>query len=213
MLPFDNLNNDPKEDYFSEGITKDIVNDLSKFQNLLVIDSGSVSGDERESASVEEISRRLGVRYVLEGSVLKRGERVRINAQLVDSATGQHLWAERFDEATKNIWDIQDEITGRIVRTLALRITEIEQRRVLAKSTDNLKAYEFTLRGRALLARQSRMPYSTRSGTPFFSHSKNFGPGRRCSRRSAFTRTPTARNDATIAATSGLITAACSSPL
>ncbi len=127
----------------------DIVNDLSKFQNLLVIDSGSVSGDKGETASIEDVSRELGVRYVLEGSVLKRGDRVRINAKLIDSATGQQLWAERFDEAAESIWDIQDEITGRIVRTLALRITEIEQQRVLAKSTDNLEAYEFTLRGRA----------------------------------------------------------------
>ncbi len=156
VLPFDNLNKDPKEDYFSEGITKDIVNDLSKFQNLLVIDSGLVSGDKGKTASIEEISRELGVRYVLEGSVLKSGERVRINAQLIDSATGRHLWAERFDEAAENIWDIQDEITGRIVRTLAVRITEIEQQRVLAKSTDNLEAYEFILKGQALLARQSR---------------------------------------------------------
>ncbi len=156
VLPFDNLNKDPKEDYFSEGITKDIVNDLSKFQNLLVIDSGSISGDQGNTVSIEEVSRKLGVRYVLKGSVLKSGERVRINAQLIDSASGQHLWAERFDEATKNIWDIQDEITGRIVRTLALRITEIEQQRVLEKSTDNLEAYEFTLRGRALIERQSR---------------------------------------------------------
>ncbi|MEE8505119.1 MAG: adenylate/guanylate cyclase domain-containing protein [Kiloniellales bacterium] len=156
VLPFDNLNKDPKEDYFSEGITKDFVNDLSKFQNLLVIDSGSGSGDKGETASIEDISRELGVRYVLEGSVLKRGDRVRINAKLIDSASMQNLWAERFDEATENIWDIQDEITGRIVRTLALRITEIEQQRVLAKSTDNLEAYEFTLRGRALIARQSR---------------------------------------------------------
>jgi TolB-like protein/class 3 adenylate cyclase len=156
VMPFDNLNKDPKEDYFSEGITKDIVNDLSKFQNLLVIDSGSVSGEQRETANIDEINRELGVRYVLKGSVLKSGERVRINAQLIDSTSGQHLWAERFDEATKNIWDIQDEITGRIVRTLALRITEIEQQRVLAKSTENLEAYEFTLRGRALIARQSR---------------------------------------------------------
>ncbi len=156
VMPFDNLNKDPKEDYFSEGIAKDIINDLSKFQNLLVIDSGSVSGDKGKSLSIEDISRELGVRYVLEGSVLKSGERVRINARLIDSATGQHIWAERYDQATDNIWDIQDEITGRIVRTLAVRITEIEQQRVLAKSTDDLEAYEFTLRGRALLALQSR---------------------------------------------------------
>ncbi len=156
VLPFDNLNKDPKDDYFSEGITNDIIIDLSKFQNLLVIASNSVFGYKGKTVNVEDVSRELGVRYVLEGGVLKRGDRVRINAQLIDGATGQHLWAERYDEATDNIWDIQDEITGRIVRTLAVRITEIEQQRVLAKSTDNLEAYEYTLRGRALLARQSR---------------------------------------------------------
>ncbi|MCZ6586621.1 MAG: adenylate cyclase, partial [Alphaproteobacteria bacterium] len=156
VLPFDNLNKDPKEDYFSEGITNDIIIDLSKFQNLLVIAKNSVSGYKGKTVNVEDVSRELGVRYVLEGSVLRRGERVRINAQLIDGVTGQHLWAERYDEATDNIWDIQDEITGRIVRTLAVRITEIEQQRVLAKSTDNLEAYEYTLRGRALLERQSR---------------------------------------------------------
>jgi TolB-like protein/class 3 adenylate cyclase/Tfp pilus assembly protein PilF len=156
VLPFANLNKDPKDDYFSDGITNDIIIDLSKFQNLLVIASNSVSGYKGKTVIVEEVSRELGVRYVLEGSVLKRGERVRINAQLIDGATGHHLWAERYDEATDNIWDIQDEITGRIVRTLAVRISEIEQQRVLAKSTDNLEAYEYTLRGQALIARQSR---------------------------------------------------------
>jgi len=156
VLPFANLNKDSKGDYFSDGITNDIIIDLSKFQNLLVIASNSVSGYKGKTVNVEEVSRELGVRYVLQGSVLKRGERVRINAQLIDAATGQHLWAERYDEAAENIWDIEDEITGRIVRTLAVRITEIEQQRVLAKSTDSLEAYEYTLRGRALLARQSR---------------------------------------------------------
>jgi len=156
VLPFANLNKDPKEDYFSDGISNDINIDLSKFQNLLVIASNSVSAYKGKTVNVEEVSRELGVRYVLEGSVLKRGDRVRINAQLIDGTTGHHLWAERYDEAADNIWDIQDEITGRIVRTLAVRITEIEQQRVLAKSTDNLEAYEYTLRGQALLARQSR---------------------------------------------------------
>jgi adenylate cyclase len=156
ILAFDNLSKDPKEDYFSEGITKDITSDLSKFRNLLVIDSKSVSGTDGEKVTAEDVGRKLGVHYVLEGSVLKRGNRVRINAQLIDSATGQHLWAERYDEATKDIWDIQDKIAGNIVGALAVRITDIEQQRVLTKQTDNFEAYELTLKGQLLVDTQSR---------------------------------------------------------
>jgi len=156
VLPFTNSNSDTKDDFFSEGVANDIINDLSKFQNLLVIASNSVSAYKGKTVDVKLVSRELGVRYVLEGNVLRRGERVRINVQLTDGTTGQHLWAERYDQVADNIWDIQDEITGRIVRTLAVRITEIEKKRVLAKSTENLEAYEYTLRGQALLARQSR---------------------------------------------------------
>lgn len=156
VRPFTNLNKDPKDDYFAAGITNDIIIDLSKFQNLLVIASKSVSGNKGKTVNVKDISRELGVRYVLEGSVLKRGEQVRISAQLVDGATGQNLWAERYDESTANIWGIQAEITGRIVRTLAVNISKIEQQRVLAQPTENFEAYEFVLKGQALLARQSR---------------------------------------------------------
>jgi adenylate cyclase len=156
VLPFANLNKDPKEDFFSVGMTNDVIVKLSKFQNLLVIARNSVSGYKGKSVNAEDVSRQLGVRYVLEGSVLKRGDQVRINTQLIDGSTGQHLWAERYDESTDKIWDIQDEITSRIVRTLAVRISKIEQQRVLAKPTDNFEAYEYSLRGQALLARQSR---------------------------------------------------------
>mgnify|MGYP001824787420 FL=1 len=156
VLPFTNLNSDSGDDYFSEGITNDIIIDLSKFQNLLVIASNSVSGYRGKTVNVNDVSRKLGVRYLLKGSVLKRGEQVRISTQLVDGTTGQNLWAERYDETTDKIWSIQDKITGRIVRTLAVRISKIEQQRVLAKTTDNFEAYEYTLRGQALLARQSR---------------------------------------------------------
>jgi len=156
VLPFTNSNSDTKDNFFSEGITNDIIVDLSRFQNLLVIASNSVSAYKGKTVDVKLVSRELGVRYVLEGNVLRRGERVRINVQLTDGTTGQHLWAERYDQVADNIWDIQDEITGRIVRTLAVRITEIEEQRVLTKSTENLEAYEYTLRGQALLARLSR---------------------------------------------------------
>jgi len=156
VLPFTNSNSDTKDDFFSEGVANDIIIDLSKFQNLLVIARNSVSAYKGKTVDVKKVSRELGVRYLLEGNVLRRGERVRINVQLTDATTGQHLWAERYDQVADNIWDIQDEITSRIVRTLAVRITEIEEQRVLAKSTENLEAYEYTLRGQALLARQSR---------------------------------------------------------
>ncbi len=156
VLPFANTSEDSKDDYFSAGITNDIIIDLSKFQNLMVIASNSTSGYIGKAVEVKDVSRELGVRYVLMGSVMKRDGRVRINTRLIDGETGQNLWTERYDESADNIWDIQDKITGHIVSTLAVRITKIEQQRVLAQPTKNFDAYEYTLRGQALLARQSR---------------------------------------------------------
>ena len=156
VLPFANSSEDPKDDYFSAGITNDIIIDLSKFQNLMVIASNSVSGYQGITVEVKDVSRELGVRYVLTGSVMKHDGRVRINTQLIDGVTGQILWTERYDESTDNIWGIEDEISRRIVRTLAVRITKIEQQRVLAKPSKNFEAYEYTLKGQALLIRQSR---------------------------------------------------------
>ena len=156
VLPFAHSSEDPKDDYFSAGITNDIIIDLSKFENLTVIASNSTSGYQGRTVEVKDVSRELGVRYVLMGSVMKRDGRVRINTQLIDGGTGQNLWTDRYDESTDNIWDIQDKITGHIVSTLAIRITKIEQQRVLALPTNNFEAYEYTLRGQALLARQSR---------------------------------------------------------
>ncbi|MCZ6863923.1 MAG: adenylate cyclase, partial [Alphaproteobacteria bacterium] len=156
VLPFVNLSRDPEQEYFSDGITIDIITDLSKFHDLFVISSTSVLPYKDKAVTVEDVSRELGVRYVLEGSVQKLGERVRINAQLTDGDTGQHLWAERYDEAVADIFDLQEKITRRIARTLAVRLTEIEQKRAFAKPTDDLKAYDFALRGRALLRRQGR---------------------------------------------------------
>ena len=156
VLPFANSSEDPKDDYFSAGITNDIIIDLSKFQNLMVIASNSVSGYQGITVEVKDVSRELGVRYVLTGSVMKHDGRVRINTQLIDGVTGQILWTERYDESTDNIWGIEDEISRRIVRTLAVRITKIEQQRVLAKPSKNFEAYEYTLKGQALLTRQSR---------------------------------------------------------
>ncbi len=156
VLPFANLSRDPEQDYFSDGITIDIITDLSKFHDLFVISSNSVFAYKDKTVTVEEVSRELGVRYVLEGSVRKLGERVRINAQLTDAETGQQIWAERYDDSVADIFDLQEKITRNIVRTLTVRLTEIEQKRVFAKPTDDLIAYDYALRGKALLRRQGR---------------------------------------------------------
>jgi adenylate cyclase len=150
VLPFTNLSEDPDQEYFSDGVTEDIITDLSKFHDLLVVASHSTFVYKDKPASVDQIGRDLGVRYVLEGSVQRTDQRVRINVQLIDTASGRHLWAERYDENLGDIFDLQDRITKRIVQSLAVHLTDIELDRVSAKPTDNLEAYDYALKGRAL---------------------------------------------------------------
>ncbi len=156
VLPFSNLGKPGEDEYFSDGITNDLINDLSKFRDLLVIASNSVFTYKGKAVKVQEVGRDLGVRYVLEGSVRKSSDRVRINTQLVDTTTGRQLWAERYDEAVEDIFDLQEKIARRIVRTLAVQLSEIENRRAFAKPTSSLKAYDYVLRGRALIRRGER---------------------------------------------------------
>jgi len=153
VLPFTNLSKDPEQEYFSDGITNDIITDLSKFHDLFVIASNSTFVYKGKPVNVQQVGRELAVRYVLEGSVQRSGERVRINAQLIDATTGGHLWAERYDEEIDDIFDLQDRITKRIVRTLAVRLTDIELDRVSVKATRDLEAYDYVLRGREQLLR------------------------------------------------------------
>lgn len=155
VLPFSNLSSDPDQEYFSDGITNDLITDLSKFHDLFVIASNSVFTYKGRAVDIRQVARELSVRYVLEGSVQKIGENIRINAQLIDGTTGRHLWAERFDERAENIFDLQDGITRRIVRTLAVRLTDIERKQAFAKPTRDLKAYDYVLRARALAAQIS----------------------------------------------------------
>jgi TolB-like protein/class 3 adenylate cyclase len=156
VLPFTNLNRNPEQEYFSDGVTNDIITDLSKFHDLLVIASNSVFTYKGEAVNVQEVGRELGVRYVLEGSVQRVGERVRINAQLIDATTGHHLWADRYDDAARNLFQLQDQITSHIVRTLAVQLTDFEQERAFAKPTHDLEAYDYVLRGRQRLLRFGR---------------------------------------------------------
>ena len=147
VLPFVNMSDDPKQEYFSDGITEDLITDLSKISGLFIISRNSIFKYKGKSVDVKKISRELGVRYVLEGSVRRAENKVRINAQLIDSTTGGHLWAERYDRDLKDIFALQDEVTQRIVAALVIKLTEDEQELLVRKGTDSLEAYDFILRG------------------------------------------------------------------
>ena len=147
VLPFDNMSGDPEQEYFSDGITEDLITDLSKVSGLFVIARNSVFTYKGKAVKVEQVGKELGVRYVLEGSVRKANNRVRITAQLIDARTSGHIWAERYDKELKDIFDLQDEVTQEIVSALAVKLTEEEQKRIVRKGTDNLVAYDFTLQG------------------------------------------------------------------
>jgi adenylate cyclase len=148
IMPFVNMSNDPEQEYFSDGITEDITSSLSKISSLFVIARNSAFTYKGKAVKVQDVSRELGVRYVLDGSVLRAGEQVRIATQLIDAATGEHLWSERYDRPFTDILVLQDEVVQKIVKTLNLHLTLLEQQGVLIqKTTDNLEAYDYVLRG------------------------------------------------------------------
>jgi adenylate cyclase len=151
VLPFANLSQDPQQEYFTDGITNDIITDLSKFSNLIVIASSTAFTYKGQSVKVTQIGKELSVPYVVQGSVQAAGDRVRINAQLTDAATGEQLWAQRFDENKKELFAIQDEITQAIVGTMAIKIEATERARVMRKDTSNYQAYDYYIRGTGYL--------------------------------------------------------------
>jgi len=148
VLPFDNMSDDPKQEYFSDGITEDLITDLSRISGLFVIARNSTFTYKGKPVKVQQVAEDLGVRYVLEGSVRKEGQTVRINAQLVDATTGHHLWAERFDGALGDIFALQDRFTRKIVAALAPKLTGDEQKKLTLRYTDNVEAYDAYLKGR-----------------------------------------------------------------
>ncbi len=141
VLPFVNMSGDPKQDFLSDGMTEEIITALSKVPKLFVIARTSTSTYKGKPVKVKQVSEELGVRYVLEGSVRKSENHVRVTAQLIDALTGKHLWAERYDEDLKEFFAIQDEITLEIIRALQVNLTEGEQARVIGRGTKNLQAY------------------------------------------------------------------------
>ena len=156
VMPFVNMSGDRKQEYFSDGISNDIMTDLSKFKELLVIASTTVFTYKGKAVRVKEIGQELGVRYVLEGSVQRRKDEVRINVQLIFATTGQNLWAERYDRDLKDLFEVQEEIVKAIVRTLAVKIDEAERKRQKQKNTESLEAYDYQLRGREFLRLRTR---------------------------------------------------------
>jgi len=153
VLPFVNMSEDPKQEYFSDGLTEDLTSALSRLSGLFVISRNSASTYKGKAVKVQEVSKELGVQYVLEGSVRKADGQVRITAQLIDATQDHHLWTERYDRPLKDIFALQDEIVQKIVTTLKLQLTLMEQGLQVRKRTDNLEAYDFYLRGLESLVR------------------------------------------------------------
>ncbi len=147
VLPFDNMSGDPEQEYFSDGLTEEIITALSKVPKMFVIARNSTYTYKGKPIKVQQVAEDLGVKYVLEGSVRKDKEQVRISAQLIDALSGHHLWAERYDRKLKEIFAVQDEITMRILSALEVRLTDGEQALIQKKGTNNLKAYLQLLQG------------------------------------------------------------------
>jgi adenylate cyclase len=141
VLPFNNLSGEPEQEYFSDGLTDQIIVTLSGVPKLFVIARNSTFTYKDKPVKVQQVSEELGVRYVLEGSVRKAGDRVRITAQLIDALTGNHLWAEQYDRNLDDIFAVQDDITKKIITAMQVKLTEGEQARAAAKGTDNLESY------------------------------------------------------------------------
>ena len=152
VLPFDNLGGDPEQSYFSDGLSEDLITALSRFRDLVVLARHSSFALRGEALGAVELGRRLGVRFLLEGSVRRAGQRVRITAQLIDATSGDHLWAERYDRALDDIFAVQDEVVATIAATLAGRIHVAGLEHAKRRPTGDLAAYECVLRGRERLA-------------------------------------------------------------
>ncbi|MEE8395581.1 MAG: adenylate/guanylate cyclase domain-containing protein, partial [bacterium] len=156
VLAFNNMSGDPEQEYFSDGISEDIITDLAKISGLLVIARNSSFAYKGRSVDLRQVGRELGVRYVLEGSVRKGGDRARITAQLIEARTGAHLWAERYDRKLEDVFAVQDEITEEIVTALDVKLARGEQARIWRKALKNPEARDLFYRAREAITHLSR---------------------------------------------------------
>ena len=166
VLPFVNLSGDPQQDYFADGMVEDIIAALSRLRWLFVIGRNSSFAYKGHALDVRQIGRELGVRYVLEGSVRKAADRVRLTGQLVDATTGQHLWGDRFEGVLGDIFELQDQLAESVVGAIATQLERAEIRRAKLKPTDSLDAYDCYLRGLAAFHRHTRQAMD--EALPFF---------------------------------------------
>ena len=156
VLPFQNMSGDPEQEYFADGVVEDIITALSRFKSLFVIARNSSFTYKGRAVDIKQVGRELGVRYVLEGSVRKAGGRVRITGQLIEAATGAHLWADRFDGPLEDVFDIQDRVTRNVVEAVIPALDQAEMARAKRKPVENLDAYDSFLRGIALFRQFTR---------------------------------------------------------
>ncbi len=175
VLPFANLGSDPEQEYFADGVVEDITMALSRFHWLFVIARNSSFTYKGRAVDVKQVGRELGVRYVLEGSVRKAGNRMRIAGQLIDAETGAHLWADRFEGALEDMFDLQDHVTASVVGAIAPKLQQEEIKRARRKPTENLDAYDYYLRGLAKLRRVT--PDANREALQLFCKTIELDPG------------------------------------
>jgi adenylate cyclase len=174
VLPFANMSNDPKQDYFADGITDDLITDLSKASSLFVIARNSTAKYKGQSVSVEEVSKALGVRYLLEGTVQRAGEQVRINARLIDAVSGGDVWADRFDGSLGDVFSLQDRVTHSIADALSVKLTPAQELSLSQKETSVPAAYDAFLKGWAHYLRYS--PDDYKRAIPYFEEAISLDP-------------------------------------
>jgi TolB-like protein/class 3 adenylate cyclase/Flp pilus assembly protein TadD len=147
VLPFKNLSDDPAQEYFCDGMTEDLITDLSKISGIFIISRNSTFAYKGKTVKIKQVAEELGVRYVLEGSVRKADKQIRINAQLIDAVTGHHLWADRYDGNLESVFSLQDKVTQKIIGSLTVKLTPNEKQHLAQKNTDNVEAYDTFLKG------------------------------------------------------------------
>ena len=176
VLPFRNMSGDPEQEYFSDGISEDIITDLSKIAGLTVIARNSSFAYKARAVDVRTIGRELGVQSVLEGSIRRTGQRVRITAQLIDAASGSHLWAERFDRDLTDIFAVQDDVTRRIVDSLKVTLSPAEKDRLAGVESASVAAYDYVLRGREVLLGKEKTRATFEQAVKFYKKALELDP-------------------------------------
>ena len=174
VLPFTNMSDDPNQEYFADGITEDLITDLTKISGLFVIARNSSFSYKDQQVKVRQVAEELGVRYVLEGSVRRAGDQVRINAQLIDATTGGHVWADRYDGTIEDIFALQDQVTQQIVTALAVSLSDEDEAQQTRHDTDNAEAHDAYLQGWAHYKLQT--PAAFAEAIPFFEEAFQLDP-------------------------------------